>query len=230
MKDIKWAFCLLSILLLCVACNPVQPTTIVISPIVSPVNRTPAPSTTSSVVSVIPSPIATVPLATLEPTEVISTPTPTIQPEIVVTPSDSRHGVWLTKPSYQIESSSSYLGEYELAKWKLIPDRFRASLVHRTLTGCRIGPSVGSDFIDPDIEITTTKKLLGNYAYNLHAVSYKGNVIFINYCFQEPSKDPLTCFGVRLQGQQQQCIQDVEAVLRTLQLLNPNPVTTPQGN
>lgn len=229
MKGIKWVFCFFSILLICVACSSVQPTIIAVSPIVSPTNRIP-PTATSSAVSVIPSPIATTPSPILEPTEVIPTPTSTMEPEIVVTPSDSRYGVWLTKPSYQVESPSSYLGEYELAKWRLIPDRFRASLIHRTLAGCRIGPSVGTDYIDSDFQITTTQKLLGNFAYNLHAVSYKGNVISINYCFQEPSKDPVTCFRVRLQGQQQQCIQDVEAVLRTLQLLNPNPVTTPQGN
>jgi len=49
---------------------------------------------------------------------------------------------------------------------------------------------------------------------------------FINYCAHDIATEVSTCFGLNFQGEQV-CIQDAEAILKTIKVFNPNLIATP---
>jgi hypothetical protein len=220
----RWV--LILIMMLCNACNTIRPTQLAsISPLVSPLN----PKSFASPIDVTPVQTARViPTVTATPTmPILITPVPiaTTQPVPTPTPSHSGYAVWMTKPTYEVNSPMFFLAEFDTAKWSTSSDQAaQPSITHQTITGCQVIPSGGMG-LPPDYSVSRSYKQLGALRYELNAVSHQGELAFINYCtyWSEVS----TCFGVRLQVQKNVCIQDAEAVLKTARIYNPLATAVP---
>ena len=205
--------------MLVVSCNPST------SGVYSPLPSATSPGTAQSPLATStpqPTPQPTAASSTLTPTPFeppTRPPTVTPLPLPIVTPSDPAFDVWVMRPTYS-EPPPFLRVEFEITKWELTSENpAYPVLAHRELPSCQIAPDVGRG-LPEDYSISTTFEKMDNIAYQVNAISCKGELIYINYCALDIIEDVSTCLGVSFQNDREKCIEDAETVLATLQLVS----------
>jgi hypothetical protein len=136
--------------------------------------------------------------------------------------SESGSGIWMGPPSYSVDANSPSLFrlEYESDRWELSPYHSGDKLVHRSIAGCEIVPTIGSE-LPEGYSVEHETKLIGGISYGANLAYESGQLQYATYFTQVGKlQTGFLVWNVDL------CIQEAEVVLATLQAVD-NPSYSP---
>jgi hypothetical protein len=166
------------------------------------------------------------PITARGPTEVVQITAPFVDLSTAM-PQEPDSGIWIDLPSYYWGSLSEIPSLYQIRfdpnLWSLEAGETSKEIGYRLVllsdSGCMISPHLGRG-LGPDYVLKRNPIEFGNFPFLKAEIFLDGKMLYATYCGGEGQF--YTCYLVQVDRTPQQCLDQVEAVLDTLTLID-NP-------